>query len=195
MRFILATKNQNKLRELKRILEPLGAEVISEAELDFSLPEVEENADTFEGNAMLKAISAMENTGLIAIGDDSGLSVDYLDGAPGVYSARYAGEGKDTKQNNLKLLKALEGVEKEKRTARFVSAIAVAFPDGRKFTVRGTVEGYIATEEKGENGFGYDPLFISEKGCFGLLSDAEKDSISHRGKALKLMVEKLKEYI
>ncbi len=195
MKFILATKNKNKLKELKRILEPMGAEVISEAELDVPLPEVIEDADSFEGNAMKKAKNALKATGIAAIADDSGLSVDFLDGAPGVYSARYAGEEQDTKKNNLKLLAAMEGVPYEKRTARFVSAVAVAFPNGEEFTVRGTVEGYIGTEPKGNKGFGYDPLFISEKGCFGLLSDSEKDSISHRGKALKLMAEKLKEYI
>ncbi len=195
MKFILATKNQKKLNELRRILVPLGHEVISETELDRTLTEVVEDADTFEGNALLKARSAMKITGLAAVADDSGLCVDYLDGAPGVYSARYAGEGKDDAQNNAKLLAALEGVPKERRTARFVSAVAVVFPDGREFTVRGTCEGNIATEPSGRNGFGYDPLFVSEKGCFGLLTDAEKDAISHRGKALRAMVEKLSEYL
>ncbi len=195
MKFILATKNQKKLNELRRILAPLGHEVISETELDRTLTEVVEDADTFEGNALLKARSAMKITGLAAVADDSGLCVDYLDGAPGVYSARYAGEGKDDAQNNAKLLAALEGVPKERRTARFVSAVAVVFPDGREFTVRGTCEGNIATEPSGRNGFGYDPLFVSDKGCFGLLTDAEKDAISHRGKALRAMVEKLSEYL
>ncbi len=195
MKFILATKNQKKLNELRRILAPLGHEVISETELDRTLTEVVEDADTFEGNALLKARSAMKITGLAAVADDSGLCVDYLDGAPGVYSARYAGEGKDDAQNNAKLLAALEGVPKERRTARFVSAVAVVFPDGREFTVRGTCEGNIATEPSGRNGFGYDPLFVSEKGCFGLLTDSEKDAISHRGKALRAMVEKLSEYL
>ena len=188
-------KNQKKLNELRRILAPLGHEVISETELDRTLTEVVEDADTFEGNALLKARSAMKITGLAAVADDSGLCVDYLDGAPGVYSARYAGEGKDDAQNNAKLLAALEGVPKERRTACFVSAVAVVFPDGREFTVRGTCEGNIATEPSGRNGFGYDPLFVSEKGCFGLLTDAEKDAISHRGKALRAMVEKLSEYL
>lgn len=195
MKFILATKNPKKLKELQRILSPLGHEVISERELEKPLDEVVEDADTFEGNALLKARSAMRITGLAAVADDSGLCVDYLDGAPGVYSARYAGEEQDDEKNNAKLLEALEGLPNEKRTARFVSAVAVVFPDGREFTVRGACEGYIATEKQGENGFGYDPLFISEKGCFGLLSSEEKDSISHRGKALRLMVEKLKKYL
>lgn len=195
MKFILATKNQNKLKELRRILEPMGAEVISERELSVPLPEVEETADSFEGNALLKARSAMQTTGLAAIADDSGLCVDYLDGAPGVYSARYAGEEQDSRKNNEKLLRALDGVPPEKRTARFVSAVAVVFPNGQEFTVRGTCEGRIADAPQGENGFGYDPLFISEKGCFGLLSSAEKDVISHRGRALAKMAEKLREYM
>ena len=195
MKMILATKNPDKLKELRRILEPMGAEVISERELSVPLPEVEETADSFEGNALLTARSAMQTTGLAAIADDSGLCVDYLDGAPGVYSARYAGEEQDSRKNNEKLLRALDGVPPEKRTARFVSAVAVVFPNGQEFTVRGTCEGCIADAPQGENGFGYDPLFISEKGCFGLLSSAEKDAISHRGRALAKMAEKLREYM
>ena len=195
MKFILATKNLKKLKELRRILLPLGHEVISEGDLQKPLAEVVEDADSFEGNALLKARSAMKQTGLAAVADDSGLCVDYLDGAPGVYSARYAGEGKDDEQNNEKLLNALKGLPKEKRTARYVSAIAVVFPDGREFTVRGTCQGYIADHREGKNGFGYDPLFVGELGCFGLLTDSEKDSISHRGRALAKMVEELKNYI
>lgn len=195
MKFILATKNLKKLKELRRILLPLGHEVISEGDLQKPLAEVVEDADSFEGNALLKARSAMKQTGLAAVADDSGLCVDYLDGAPGVYSARYAGEGKDDEQNNEKLLNALKGLPKEERTARYVSAIAVVFPDGREFTVRGTCEGYIADHREGNNGFGYDPLFVGELGCFGLLTDREKDSISHRGRALAKMVEELKNYI
>ena len=195
MKFILATKNLKKLKELQRILIPLGHEVISEGDLQKPLAEVVEDADSFEGNALLTARAAMKQTGLAAVADDSGLCVDYLDGAPGVYSARYAGEGKDDEQNNEKLLNALKGLPKEKRTARYVSAIAVVFPDGREFTVRGTCEGYIADHREGKNGFGYDPLFVGELGCFGLLTDSEKDSISHRGRALAKMVEELKNYI
>ncbi len=195
MKFILATKNPKKLKELQRILVPLGHEVISECELEKPLEEVVEDADSFEGNALLKARSAMRLTGLAAVADDSGLCVDYLDGAPGVYSARYAGEEQDDEKNNAKLLAALAGLPVEKRTARFVSAVAVVFPDGREFTVRGTCEGYIGFEKQGENGFGYDPLFMGEKGCFGLLSSEEKDAISHRGKALRLMAKELEKYI
>lgn len=184
-----------KLAELQRILAPLGCEVISERDLKEPLEEVIEDADSFEGNALLKARSAMKATGLPAIADDSGLCVDALDGAPGVYSARYAGEEHDDEKNNIKLLKALEGLKNEERAAHFVSAVAVVFPDGNEFTVRGKCDGYIAEEKQGENGFGYDPLFISEKGCFGSLSSEEKDSISHRGRALRAMAEKLKEYL
>lgn len=192
MQFVLATKNKNKLKEMQRILEPLGASVISESDLEYPLPEVEEDADTFEGNALKKARSAMQATKTAAIADDSGLCVDYLGGAPGIYSARYAGEEHDSNKNNEKLLNQLKNVPKEKRTAHFVCAIAVVFPNGEYFTVRGTCNGYIADKKQGVNGFGYDPLFISEKGCFGLLSDKEKDSISHRGNALRQLKEKLK---
>lgn len=195
MKFILATKNKSKLAELKRILLPLGCEVISESDLDYALPEPDENADTFEGNAMIKAMSAHKITGLPAIADDSGLCVDYLNGEPGVFTARYAGEPVDNNKNNEKLLKNLLGVPMEKRTARFVSAIAVVLQTGESFTVRGVCEGKIGTEPKGNKGFGYDPLFISEKGCFGVMDDDEKDSISHRGAALRKMAEKLKEYL
>ena len=195
MKFILATKNKSKLAELKRILLPLGCEVISESDLDYALPEPDENADTFEGNAMIKAMSAHKITGLPAIADDSGLCVDYLNGEPGVLTARYAGEPVDNNKNNEKLLKNLLGVPMEKRTARFVSAIAVVLQTGESFTVRGVCEGKIGTEPKGNKGFGYDPLFISEKGCFGVMDDDEKDSISHRGAALRKMAEKLKEYL
>lgn len=195
MKFIAATKNQKKLIEMKRILAPLGAEVLCESDLDTPLAEVVEDADSFEGNALLKARAAVSQTGYAAIADDSGLCVDYLDGAPGVYSARYAGDGHDDEANNDKLLKALENVPDAARTARYVSAIAVVFPDGREFTVRGTCEGKIGRERDGQNGFGYDPLFITEKGCFGQLSATEKDAISHRGRAMRLMAEKLKDYL
>ena len=142
-----------------------------------------------------KAKAGLENTGLISVADDSGICVDYLGGAPGIYSARYSGEHGDDESNNDKLLSELEGVPLEKRTGRYVAAIACVFPDGREFTVRGECEGKIAFERQGTQGFGYDPLFISELGCFGLLSDEQKDSISHRGKALRLFKERLEEEI
>ena len=195
MRLLLATKNPKKLAEMERILAPLGVEVLSETGLDKPLPEVEETGDTFEANALLKAQSACEATGMPAVADDSGLCVDALDGAPGVYSARYAGAHGDDKANNDKLLAALEGLPAEKRTAKFVSAIVCVFPDGRRLTVRGECPGRIGFAPKVEGGFGYDPLFITDKGCFGMLSPAEKDEISHRGRALRRFADELGKYL
>ena len=195
MKIFIATKNQKKLKELKRILIPMGFEVLCENDYNEGFPDVEETGETFEENALIKARAGLKNTGLISVADDSGLCVDYLGGAPGVYSARYAGEPADDKKNNTKLLKALDGLDTVQRTAKFVSTIACVFPDGREFTVRGECPGYIAKEPQGNGGFGYDPLFISEKGCFAVISAEEKDSISHRGKAIKNFALKLKEYM
>ena len=195
MDFFVATKNLKKLTELKRILSPLGINPLSERDFAREFPEVIEDGDTFADNATIKAVAGMKETGLPTIADDSGLCVDALGGAPGVYSARYAGEPCDNLKNNLKLLDALKDVPEDKRTARFVSSIACAFPDGRVITVSGSVEGKIAYEMKGERGFGYDVLFISELGCFGEISDEEKDSISHRGQALRALKEKLSEIL
>ncbi len=193
-KFLLASHNKKKLIELSRILEPLGLTVVSPKDIEGGITEPEENGLTFEENALIKARSGAKETGLPTVADDSGLCVDALDGKPGIYSARYAGTGNDN-DNNALLLKNLENVPEEKRTARFVSSIACVFPDGREFTVRGTVEGKIGYEPKGNGGFGYDPLFISEKGCFGLLSPEEKDSISHRHNAILKFIEELKNYI
>ena len=195
MKIFIATKNQKKLVELERILTPMGFDVICEKDLDFPLDEVEETGTTFEENAILKAKAGLAATGYISVADDSGLCVDYLNGAPGVFSARYSGEHGNDDLNNKKILSELEGVPEEKRGAKYVAAIACVFPDGRQFTVRGECHGKIATEEVGNCGFGYDPLFISELGCFGLVPPEQKDSISHRGKALKLFKEELKKYI
>ena len=195
MKIFIATKNQKKLKELERILIPMGFQVLSQKDFTEEFPDVEENGTTFEENAITKATAGLKNTGLISVADDSGICVDYIGGAPGIYSARYSGEHGDDETNNDKLLSELEGVPEEKRTGRYVAAIACVFPDGRKFTVRGECEGKIGFERVGTKGFGYDPLFISELGCFGLLSDEEKDSISHRGKALRLFKEKLEKYI
>lgn len=192
--FLLASHNKKKIEELSRILEPLGISVINPDELDPEFPEPEENGTTFEENALIKARSACEFSGKPSIADDSGLCVDALNGEPGIYSARYAGTGKDS-DNNVLLLKKLSDVPLEKRTARFVSTLACVFPDGREFTVRGTCEGYIGLKPEGDGGFGYDPLFISEKGCFGTLTPEEKDSISHRRAAIDKFKEKIKEYI
>jgi len=184
---VIATHNKHKILEFTRILEPMGIKLVTA-----DLPEVEETGATFKENALLKAESAFKETGLPSVADDSGLEVDALGGAPGVYSARYAGVDGDDKANNKKLLKNLENVKEEDRTARFVCTIAYV-DENIRFTVRGTCEGRIAFSENGANGFGYDPLFIGEGGCFGELSDAEKDSVSHRGNALLKFKEKLEE--
>ena len=195
MKIFIATKNLKKLTELERILIPMGFEVLSEKDLSETFPDVEEDGTTFEENAIIKASAGLKNTGLISVADDSGICVDYLGGAPGIFSARYSGEHGDDESNNQKLLSELDGVPLSKRTARYVAAIACVFPDGKKFTVRGECEGKIGFEPKGSNGFGYDPYFISELGVMAELTSEQKDSISHRGKALKLFKEELKKYI
>ena len=195
MEIFIATKNQKKLKELERILIPMGFDVLSQKDFNKNFPEPIENGTTFEENAIIKAKDGLNNTGLISVADDSGICVDYLDGAPGIYSARYSGEHGDDESNNQKLLCELENVPLEKRTARYVAAIACVFPDGRHFTVRGECEGKINFESIGDGGFGYDPYFISELGPMGLLTPQQKDSISHRGKALSLFKEELKKYI
>ena len=195
MKIFIATKNQKKLTELERILIPMGFEVLSEKDLSETFPDVEEDGTTFEENAIIKASAGLKNTGLISVADDSGICVDYLGGAPGIFSARYSGEHGDDESNNQKLLSELDGVPLSKRTARYVAAIACVFSDGKKFTVRGECEGKIGFEPKGSNGFGYDPYFISELGVMAELTSEQKDSISHRGKALKLFKEELKKYI
>lgn len=193
MTFFVATKNEGKKKELLRILAPLGIDVISEKDLKEPIDDVVEDGATFEENALIKARAACKATHLPCVADDSGLCVDALGGAPGIFTARFAGEPSDSAKNNAKLLRVMEGVPENERTARFVSAVACVFPDGREFTVRGECEGKIGFALCGNKGFGYDPLFISELGCFGEISDQEKDSISHRGKALKLFEKKLTE--
>ena len=195
MKVFIATKNLKKLEELRRILVPMGFDVLCERDLEKPLEEVEETGTTFEENALLKASAGLRETGYMSVADDSGLCVDYLDGAPGVYSARYSGEHGNDEMNNQKILAELDGVPVEKRGAKFVSAIACVFPDGRSFTVRGECHGHIAFEESGNGGFGYDPLFIGELGCFGELTPEQKDSVSHRGRSLRLFKEELKKYI
>lgn len=194
MKLFLASKNKHKIEEFKRILNPLGIQLLSEGDLETPLDEVDETGTTFEENAYLKAQSALEQTGLPSIADDSGLCVDFLDGQPGIYSARFAGLPVDNAKNNEKLLSLLDGVPFEKRTARFVCSIICVFPNGEKISSFGKCEGHILTAPKGDHGFGYDPLFESEVGCFGEISDAEKDSVSHRGRALKDFSEKIRKY-
>ncbi|MBO5929023.1 MAG: XTP/dITP diphosphatase [Clostridia bacterium] len=186
MRYIIATHNAHKLTELARILQPLGIEAVTDRDLGISLPEVEETGTTFAENAYLKATSASAVTGLPAIADDSGLTVDALDGAPGIYSARYAGPNGTDKECNDKLLAALKDVPTEQRTAQFVCAVCCVFPDGSEpITAEGTVHGRIGYEERGTNGFGYDPLFYVGNKTTAEMTAAEKDAISHRGQALR----------
>ena len=189
----MASHNLHKLEELREILVPLGFSVVGPDDVG-GISEPEENGTTFEENALIKARSACKETGLAAIADDSGLCVDALDGAPGIYSARFAGTG-NRDDNNALLLEKLKNVPYDKRTAHFVSCIACVFPDGRGFTVRGECKGNIATEPEGSGGFGYDPLFVSDHGCFGTMPQEEKNRISHRAAAAKLFKEEIKKYI
>ena len=184
MRAVLASHNKKKMKEMREILAQLGVEVISQAEAGVDI-EPEETGTTFEENARIKARAIMEATGLPAIADDSGLVVDALDGAPGVYSARYGGEGLDDDDRWKLLLKNMEG--KEDRACRFVCVICCALPDGAEVMSRGTVEGQVAFGPEGDGGCGYDPVFyLPERGCtMACLPAEEKNAISHRGNALR----------
>ncbi len=195
MKLLIATHNNKKRVELQRILSPIGIEVVLAEDIGCTLRDVEETGTTFEENAKLKAVSGCEDSGIACIADDSGLCVDYLNGEPGVYSARYSGEHGNDEANIDKLLKNLDGVPKEKRTARFVCAACCAFPDGGIITVRGECEGEILTKRRGSRGFGYDPVFMSGGKSFGEITSEEKDSMSHRGKALRLMAAQLKKTV
>lgn len=195
MDFILATNNMKKLAEMQRILSPLGINVVTAKMLGTTLEEVEEDGKTFEDNAKLKAVAACKQMNMPAIADDSGLCVDYLDGAPGIFSARFAGEhGNDEKNNDL-LLEKLNGVALEKRGAHYVCAICCEFPDGKEIIVRGECHGVIGFERDGNEGFGYDPLFLVDGKSFGRYTAEEKDKISHRGKALRLLTKELEKVI
>ena len=195
MDFILATNNMKKLAEMQRILSPLGINVVTAKMLGKQLEDVEEDGKTFEDNAKLKARAACKEMNMPAIADDSGLCVDYLDGAPGIFSARFAGEhGNDEKNNDL-LLEKLDGVPLEKRTAHYVCAICCTFPDGREIVVRGECNGVIGFERDGHEGFGYDPLFLVDGKAFGRYTAEEKDKISHRGNALRLLTKELEKII
>ena len=194
MKIIAATKNKNKLREFSEILK--GFEIISQEEAGVDI-DVEETGTTFEENSLLKAQAIYEATSIAAIADDSGLCVDALGGEPGVYSARYGGEGYDDEGRVQLLLKNMKDIPKEDRTARFVCAITMVGPEG-VITARGECEGKIDYSPKGENGFGYDPVFFVEQfnKTMAEISPEEKNLISHRGKALKIFAQKLnkKEY-
>lgn len=195
MDFLIATHNLKKRDELQRILSPLGIHVLTADESGVDLTDVEETGTTFEENALLKARSGAKEGNMPCIADDSGLCVDALGGAPGVYSARYAGEHGNDAKNNAKLLDALSDVPTEKRTAQFVSCVACVFPDGRELTVQGEVKGIIGYQPKGENGFGYDPLFYVGERSFAEFTSAEKDAVSHRGNALRKLAKELPKFL
>lgn len=189
---IFATGNQGKMREIRQILAGMDIKLLSMKEAGIVL-DVAEDGTTFEENAMIKARAAAKQTGHIVLADDSGLEIDYLNKEPGIFSARYLGEDTSYDIKNAELLKRMEGVEEDKRTARFVCAIAAVLPGGESFTTRGVVEGRVGYAMQGENGFGYDPIFyLPERGCTtAQLSEEEKNVISHRGRALKAMREEL----
>ena len=196
-RIIFATGNENKMKEIRMILKDLGMEILSMKEAGVDIDIVEDGM-SFEENAEIKARAvARVLTNDIVLADDSGLEIDYLDKAPGIYSARFAGEDTSYDIKNRILLDRLEGVPDEERTARFVCAVAAVFPDGTVSTVRKTIEGRIAEEAAGDNGFGYDPIFyVPEYGCTTAEMKTEhKNELSHRGKALRSMRDILKEKI
>lgn len=194
MKFVLASQNKKKLEEMNAILSDLGIEVLSEIQAGVDV-EVEETGATFEENALLKATAVMKASGLPAIADDSGLCVDALGGAPGVYSARYGGEGLDDAGRSRLVLENVRG--QLSRACGFVCAICCVFPNGDTLTARGECRGTLAYAPRGENGFGYDPIFFlpEEKKTFAQLTAEEKSRISHRGKALREFAQVLKTYM
>lgn len=198
-KIIFATGNADKMKEIRMIMADLGLEIQSMKDAGIDV-DIVENGKTFEENAMIKASSIAQelkkdSVQAIVLADDSGLEIDYLNKEPGIYSARYMGEDTSYTVKNANLIQRLEGVPDEKRTARFVCAIAAVFPDGRQFTTRATIEGRIGYEERGKNGFGYDPIFyLPEYGRYSAeLAPEEKNRISHRGKALEEMKKVLRQ--
>lgn len=193
-KIIFATKNQGKLKEIRSIMSDVNTEILSMEEAGINI-DVIEDGKTFEENALKKATEIMKVCNEIVLADDSGLEVDYLDKAPGVYSARYMGEDTPYSIKNAKIIELLSKAKGDERSARFVSVIAASFPNGETFTTRGTIEGLIDYEIKGENGFGYDPIFLvpSLNKTTAQLTLEEKNEISHRGKSLKAMKDLLKE--
>ncbi len=185
---IFATTNQGKVKEIKAILGDIGEEILSLKEAGIAA-DIVENGSTFEENAIIKARTIMELTGQLVLADDSGLEVDAMNGEPGIYSARFMGENTSYDIKNKAILEALKDVKGKDRSARFVCAIAAAFPDGEIITTRGTIEGIIADEPAGNNGFGYDPIvYVPEYGMTtGQMEPEQKNEISHRGKALTAM--------
>lgn len=192
MKFLIATNNAHKLEEIRRILAPYSIEAMSLKETGIT-SDPEETGSTFEENARIKAVAAMKASGMPVVADDTGLMVDALNGAPGVYSARYAGENATDRDRVNKLLYEMRDVPEGKRTARFVCVVCCAFPDGKIISVRGECEGSIAFEPQGTGGFGYDPIFIEKTTgrSFASLAGEEKNRLSHRGKALEAFVREL----
>ena len=191
-KIIFATGNEDKMKEIRRILADPSLEILSLKDAGIHA-DIDENGKSFEENAMIKAEAISKMTGEIVLADDSGLEIDYLNKEPGIYSARYMGEDTSYAIKNQNLIDRLDGVPKEQRTARFVCAIAAVLPDGSTRQTRGTIEGYIGWEPAGANGFGYDPIFyVDEYGCStAQLSPEQKNAVSHRGNALRKMREEL----
>ncbi|MBP1552971.1 MAG: XTP/dITP diphosphatase [Oscillospiraceae bacterium] len=194
MVFAVATNNQKKLKEIQRILDSFGITAKTLKELGIAV-EIEENGTTFEENAVIKAKTIAQMANLPTISDDSGLEVDALSGAPGVYTARFAGENATDDENIDKLLHEMKDVEKNDRTARFVSAVCLYMPDGRHAVCRGTCEGWIGYERIGDGGFGYDPVFMVNEISYSQMSPEAKDAISHRGSALRQLKDKIEQFI
>ncbi len=197
-KIIFATQNAGKMREIRMILADMGREILSLKEAGITA-DVEEDGTSYRENALIKARAAAGSSGAsgaVVLADDSGLEVDYLHGEPGIYSARYLGEDTSYDVKNAKLIERLQDAAEEERTARFVCAIAAVLPDGTELTTQAAIEGRIAHEESGNHGFGYDPIFyVPEFGrTTAELSEEEKNQVSHRGKALRLMKEELKKY-
>lgn len=194
-RIIAATQNKHKIEEIDKITKDFGFEIIARNDAGIPDFEIVEDGETFEENSYKKAYEIMKVAGEVTIADDSGIEVDYLDGKPGVYSARFAGENATDDDNNRKLVELLKDVPFEERTARYVSVITMVYPDGKTIVARGEVEGNIVLEPSGTNGFGYDPYFqpVGYDKTFGNFTMEEKNKISHRGRALELLREKLEE--
>lgn len=195
MKFIMATNNSHKVIELSRILLPLGITVVSAKDAGVTLDDVEETGMTFAENAFLKADAAFKNTGMPVVADDSGLCVDALDGRPGIFSARYGGEGASDSDKNAKLLAELKDIDEDNRTAHFTCAICCILEDGTRIDVEGICNGKIAFEPHGDGGFGYDPIFMCGSKCYAQLSGEEKDAVSHRGIALRKLKAELEKLL
>ena len=195
IKIIFATSNANKIREIKEIINIPNIDIVSMEEEEIKI-DIEENGSTYEENALIKARAiAQLRPNEIIMAEDSGLEIDYLHGEPGLYSARYMGHDTPYDQKNKAILDSLKGVERSKRTAQYVCSVVAVLPDRREISAKGILKGEIGEEEKGVNGFGYDPIFfLPQKGCYmSELTNAEKNMISHRGGALREIINKLKE--